>query len=98
MSYIRRSDSTSPAIKAQSFTSSVSNGDLAVTLDAPQCIGNPTDTAGYITFMLQGDTVALRDYFLPGQFKPFAVKTVYGANGGTSTLTGSTINCYVAGA
>lgn len=96
MSYIRTSESTSPAIASQYFNSGSTGMNGAVTLNAPQCIGNPTDTAGFIAFK-RPQSNPERDYFLPGQVKPWVVERVYDYTG-TTGINGSTINCYVAGA
>ena len=97
MSYMRTSESGSPAPASQYFDSATEGGDFEVELEAAQCIGNPTDTAGYITFKRPGNTHAERDYFEGGQTKPWVVETVYGNDGGTSGLSGSTCRAMVSG-
>lgn len=94
MSYIRKSESTSPATKSEYFFSGSTGMIGTVTLPAQQCIGNPTDTAGFIAFKMPGNDSYQRDYFLPGQFKPWVVESVLGVTG----TVGSTVDSYVAGA
>lgn len=97
MSYMRNSESNSPAPASEYFNSDTENGDMDVTLLAPQYIGNPTDTAGYITFQRTGCASAERDYFAAGQYKPWVVSVVFGADGGTSQLAGSTVRTCISG-
>lgn len=94
MSYIRTSESTSPAIASQYFASGSTGMIGTVTLTAPQCIGNPNDVAGFIAFKRPGNSSYERDYFQPGQVKPWVVESVLGVTG----AVGSTIDSYVAGA
>jgi len=96
MSYIRTSDSGSPAPASEYFATGSATGHFDVTLEAPQNIGNPTNTAGYITFKRPNNTYAERDYFAAGQYKPWVVERVYGTDG-VGGLSGSSVDCCVSG-
>lgn len=94
MSYIKSNDSSKEA--SEYFASGTDDDVFSVTLEAPQCIGNPTETAGYITFKRPGNAYPERDYFAAGQFKDWVVETVYGTDG-IGSLGGSTCDSCVAG-
>lgn len=97
MTTMRTSESISPCTSSEYFDADTDNGDLSITIQAQQMIGNPTGTAGYITFKRTGNTCAERDYFAAGQYKFWVVDTIYGADGGTSGLAGSTCRVCVTG-
>lgn len=97
MSYVRTSDSKSPTPASEYFDCDTETGDFTVSILAQVSIANPTDKAGFITFKRPGNTSAERDYFAAGQIKDFVVEKVYGSDGGTSGLSGSTCRAQING-
>lgn len=95
MSHLPSSEMVSPARKSEDFASSgtITGGFGAVTLAAPQSIGNPTETAGKISFHMVDDPpeTIRTDYFIAGQYKPLVVDKVY------DLAAGSTVNSRVIG-
>lgn len=87
MSYIKTSEFTSPS-DGEPQKGLLIAGATTITIPAPQGISNPTDTAGYIEYRKKNATTAEREYFAPGQVKPYAIGIVYGSGG---ALGGTTV-------